>query len=514
MNRVTCILIAATLLVDPREALAHSMGVVYNLPLPFWIYAFAASATLALSFLVVGFFVSGQAVVRDFRSVRLGVPCAIVPAPALWIGRALSVFLLLLTLLTALFGTSNPFANFSVTFFWIMFVLGLAYLTPFIGDIYALVNPWRVLCDWIDVLHPGTFRARCSYPRWLAYYPALGLYMAFIWLELFGHASPRALGIVLAAYTVLTIGAAAVFGIDTWFRHGELFAVFFRLIGKISPIEYQSGTTRPWGASIRLRWPFIGLIEDTADHPSLLLFVLFMLSSTAFDGLHETLPWVRIFWKTIYPGLATLIHRPYLFFVDVYYNWQWGMLFVSPFVYLGIYLFFVWLMKVVTKSPRALGGLALHFAYCLIPIAFVYNVVHYYTLLVSDAPAMLRLISDPFGVGWNLFGTALNVQEPIVLLANGVWHTQIALILFGHIVSVYLAHAEALRLFQRSGQALRSQLPMLILMVAFTTVGLWILSLPIAAGQVQDPAQLSSRAYPSSRPEATAPLTSQTETAG
>ena len=496
MRQATRVLIAATLLLVCREAAAHSMGVVYNLPIPFWMYAFAASAALALSFLVVGFFVSGQNAARNFRSVQFAVPEAMAPGAALWVGRALSVFLLLLTVLTALFGTSNSFANFSVTFFWIVFVLGLAYLTALIGDVYALVNPWRVLCDWIETLRPGTFRGRFSYPRWLAYYPALALYMAFIWLELFPHASPRTLGMVLLAYSVLNIVAAALVGADAWFRHGELFAVFFRLIGKIAPIEYLSGKTRASGTSIRLRQPFIGLIEESADHPSILLFVLFMLSSTAFDGVHETLPWVQVFWKTIYPALAALIARPYPFFVGLYYNWQWAMLWLSPFVYLAIYLFFVWLMKLVTGSHRAVRDLALQFAHCLIPIAFVYNVTHYYTLLVTGAPAMLRLISDPFGVGWNLFGTARIVQQPITLLAGGVWHTQVGLMLFGHVVSVYLAHAQALRIFPGSRQALRSQLPMLVLMVAFTTVGLWILSLPITGGQVQDPAPMSSDAHP------------------
>jgi len=299
---------------------------------------------------------------------------------------------------------------------------------------------------------------------------------------LFPHASPRTLGMVLLAYSVLNIVAAALVGADAWFRHGELFAVFFRLIGKMAPIEYLSVKTRASGTSIRLRPPFIGLIEESADHPSILLFVLFMLSSTAFDGVHQTLPWVQVFWKTIYPALAALIARPYPFFVGLYYNWQWAMLWLSPFVYLAIYLFFVWLMKLVTGSHRAVRDLALQFAHCLIPIAFVYNVTHYYTLLVMHAPAMLRLISDPFGVGWNLFGTARIVQQPITLLAGGVWHTQVGLILFGHVVSVYLAHAEALRIFPGSRQALRSQLPMLVLMVVFTTVGLWILSLPIGAG--------------------------------
>lgn len=486
-SKVTRLFAASALLLACRGVSAHSMGVIYNLPIPLWMYAFAASAALALSFLVVGFFVTVGGVERNFRSVEFAVPDTLSRGAVLTLLRGLSVFLLLLTMVTGLFGTPNPFTNFSVTFFWIGFALGFTYLTALIGDIYALINPWRALCDWFERLRPGTFRGRFPYPPWLAYYPALALYMAFIWLELFGHAAPRTLGMVLLVYSILNFVAATSFGAEAWFRHGEFFAVFFRLVGKIAPVAYVPHRTGGSTKLVRLRQPFIGLIEDSAEHPSILLFVLFMLSSTAFDGVHETLPWVQVFWKNIYPFLAALIARPYLFFVEVYYDWQWAMLWLSPFLYLMMYLIFVWVMKLLTRSPRPLRELALLFAFCLIPIAFVYNITHYYTLLVTDAPILLRLVSDPFGAGWNLFGSAGLQQQPITLLADGVWHTQVGLILFGHIVSVYLAHAQALRIFPGSRQALWSQLPMLVLMVAFTTVGLWILSLPIAAGQVQDP---------------------------
>ena len=63
-----------------------------------------------------------------------------------------------------------------------------------------------------------------------------------------------------------------------------------------------------------------------------------------------------------------------------------------------------------------------------------------------------------------------------------VWHTQVALILFGHIVSVYLAHVVALRVFPTRREAMLSQLPMLCLMVFFTVAGLWILALPMQSG--------------------------------
>jgi hypothetical protein len=478
-------------------AAAHMMGVVYNLPIPFWMYAFAASAALALSFLVVGYFVTAQSAARNFRTIDLGVPNARICAAVMASLRALSVFALLLTILTGIFGPANPFANFSVTFFWIVFALGFSYATALIGDVYALINPWRVVCDWIERLRPGAFRSRLQYPRWLGYYPALAFYMAFIWLELFGQAPPRMLGAILLAYSIINLAGAGLVGPDVWFRQGELFAVFLRLIGKIAPFGYRLNRTSGLPNRVQVRQPFIGLLEEPADHFSLLLFVLFMLSSTAFDGVHETRPWVLVFWKGIYPQLTALIERPYLFYVDIYYYWQWAMLFVSPFVYLAIYLLFVWLMKIVTRSSRTVRDLALQFALTLVPIAFVYNITHYYTLLLTQAPAIVSMISDPFGIGWDLFGTARVYGAPIILLADRVWHTQVGLILFGHIVSVYLAHLQALKLFPQGRQGIWSQLPMLALMVLLTTIGLRILSLPIAAGQVQDPTPTSSADHPS-----------------
>jgi hypothetical protein len=163
------------------------------------------------------------------------------------------------------------------------------------------------------------------------------------------------------------------------------------------------------------------------------------------------------------------------------------MLFLSPFVYLAVYLFFIALAKWIAGSVVPVRTLATRFALSLVPIAFVYNVTHYYTLLASQGATMIRLVSDPFGFNWDLFGTARALDTPIILDAGGVWHTQVALILIGHIIGVYLAHLEALKCFGDSRRATLSQLPMLVLMVLFTTAGLWILSLPIAAGQVITP---------------------------
>jgi hypothetical protein len=62
---------------------------------------------------------------------------------------------------------------------------------------------------------------------------------------------------------------------------------------------------------------------------------------------------------------------------------------------------------------------------------------------------------------------------------NVFWYSAVTIVVVGHVIAVYLAHTAALRLFGSQRGALVSQLPMLLLMVAYTTLSLWILAQPI-----------------------------------
>jgi hypothetical protein len=233
------------------------------------------------------------------------------------------------------------------------------------------------------------------------------------------------------------------------------------------------------------RPPFVGLLQEPVRDAGLVLFILFMLSSTAFDGLHATQGFATLFWKGVYPWLGPLVPaapgQKYVVSVQLYYLWQWCVLAVSPLLYAAVFVGFVALARQVTGSTLPLRELVLRFSPALVPIAFVYHVTHYYTLLLAQAPRLVKLVSDPFGWGWNLFGSARWPVQPVMLEADTIWHTQVALILAGHIVSVYVAHVDALRCFGTPRRAAISQLPLLVLMMLFTTGGLWILSLPLSA---------------------------------
>ena len=167
--------------------------------------------------------------------------------------------------------------------------------------------------------------------------------------------------------------------------------------------------------------------------------------------------------------------------MPLYIAWESFWLVLLPFVYLAAYLLALCLAKLLTRSSRPLYSLALDFSYSLLPIAVVYHITHYWTLISSHGLKIISLISDPFGWRWDLFGTAMKFRAPILPDMGFVWHSQLLLILLGHILSVWVAHQIALRIWPSRALAMLSQLPLLVLMLGFTVFGLWILAQPLTA---------------------------------
>ncbi len=442
-------------------------------------YLYGASAALALSFLLVGYFVTTDSLEpsrREYRTWHV----------SRWLAsslRCLSVAAFILTVLAGFLGTNNAYQNINMTLFWVIFYLGFTYCSALLGNWFQILNPIRILADVIARRSPNIFIARYSYPASLDYWPALLLFVIFIWIELLGRTTPFSLSAVLSAYLVLSLLGCWLVGREIWFDRCDFLGVFMGLISRISPIKLR---VHDDVATITIRQPFSGLLQNGPISTSLLLFILFMLSSTAFDGLKETAVWLAAFWKNLYQlllipiyGNAAPVDFPTI--KKLYRFYQSAALILSPLFYLVIYAFFLFLAKFVSRTTLSLRTMFLSFGYCLLPIAFVYHASHYFTLLQVQGAQMLRLASDPFGIGWNLFGTA-HVGTTVIPNLAVVWHVQVFLIIAGHIVSVYIAHLQALRLFQDRRRAILSQLPVLILMVAFTAFGLWILSLPLTSG--------------------------------
>ena len=88
-------------------------------------------------------------------------------------------------------------------------------------------------------------------------------------------------------------------------------------------------------------------------------------------------------------------------------------------------------------GARSVGGgldaarLRAAFIHTLVPIAMVYVAAHYLTFLLFEGQATLYLASDPFGQGWDLFGTASRAIDYTYLSQNASWYVQVAVVVSG-----------------------------------------------------------------------------------
>jgi hypothetical protein len=129
--------------------------------------------------------------------------------------------------------------------------------------------------------------------------------------------------------------------------------------------------------------------------------------------------------------------------------------------------------------PGSAGELARLFVLTLLPIAFAYHLAHYLSYLLVAGQVVIPLASDPFGYGWDLFGTAHYKVDVGLVGARFAWYAAVIAIVFGHVLAMYLAHRLALARFAAPRTARRSQYPLAALMVAYTMLSLWILAQPI-----------------------------------
>src|SRR5829696_3265742 len=226
VRRLIILTLALLLIAPPGEAFAHAFGRTYNLPVPFWLYLFGASAVLVVSFVQIGLFVGAGHTLRSyprFDLLRVGPLRALLTArPLLFALRLLSVTLFVLVILSGLLGQQNTDHNFAPTFVWIIWWVGFSFFTALVGNLWPLVNPWKVLFDWAEGLarrfgFRDGLEVEESYPETLGIWPAVGLYLVFVWVEnvFSGSYVPRNIALFALAYTLITLYGMSFFGKET-----------------------------------------------------------------------------------------------------------------------------------------------------------------------------------------------------------------------------------------------------------------------------------------------------------
>jgi hypothetical protein len=443
--------------------LAHGLGAVKDLPVPMWLFYYGAGAVLIASFVALGSLWRKPVLERHApgRPVPPWLQRLLLGPELRFVAGAISVALLVLVFATALFGEESAATNLAPTFVYVLFWLGLVPVVVLLGNVWPAINPWKAIAD--AVARVGRTPAAASYPERLGRWPAAVLLFAWAALELAypNSASPRALALAIALYSWVTWTGMALFGREAWLRNGDGFSVYFALLGRLAPLAVRDGR-------LVVRRPLAGLAGG--DHtPGTTAVLAVMLGSVAFDGFSRTTWWqertFEIESRVVLdsPGLADLLTTA-LNLV--------GLLAAV----LAVASLFLLAVTAARRVGRRRDSLVDDFVLSLVPIALVYLVAHYFTLLLVQGQAVWFMASDPFGFGWNLFGTVDFEPNLNPLTPNGVWYVQVAALVTGHVLGLVLAHDRATALFGSAQAALRTQYVLLVLMVAYTVGGLWLLS--------------------------------------
>ncbi|MGH2679382.1 MAG: hypothetical protein ACRDG8_02685 [Actinomycetota bacterium] len=427
--------------------------------MPLWLFVFGAATALVLSFAALSaLWTEPRFEARPVPRARPSrLQTALTDRVLEWVIRVVMlVAFLVVAMASARRASATETVGPIVVYAW--FWVGLAIAHAVLGNLWATLSPFDTIGRLIgfdeggdpEGARGGTTR---PYPPAWGKWPAAVLLFAFVWIELvdpfgsfLGH-----LGIVIVVYTLIQITGMHVFGRRAWLANGEAFAVYFGLFAAMAPL------TRDEDGRVAGRPPLSGLAQ-VPPRPGLLAVIMVALGSTTFDGLSRS-----TVWTTTTAELAGLTRIA----VDTA-----GLLLVIGIVTLAYLLAMRAAAWVARGDPRVL---AVRFAHSLVPIVLAYVVAHYFSFLVLEGQLGLVRMSDPFGIGWDLFGTADWIVDLSLLSATTIWYVQVAAIVIGHVGGVVLAHDRAIALFERDA-AVRTQYALLAVMILFTASGLLILS--------------------------------------
>src|SRR4051812_8053295 len=462
----TALLSAAAL---PAAADAHGLVGKQDLPIPAWLFTWGAALVLVASFVGLAALWAEPRlqVVRERRVLRL-------PAVLEVLAGAVGIAVFAGVIYAGFAGVQGATANIEPTVIYVLFWVGIPVVSAVVGDVFRAFNPWLAVgraTGWVTQRVAGEDGGiePLPYPAWLGRWPVVLGVLIFAWVELVyaNKDDPSQLAVMALVYGAVQLVGMSLFGADTWSRRGDAFSVYFGLFARISPLHWRDRAV--------YRRPLLSGLPSLTPVPGTVVLLCTMIGTTSFDGFSQ---------GTIWNSLVAHLQNDFL---SLGLNAEHALEAAGTIGLLGmvalingLYRLGIMGMHSVDRRMRT-GDLAGRFAHTLVPIALAYLVAHYFSLLAYQGQAVVFLASDPLGHGSDLLGTANNTINYTWIGARGIWYVQVGALVIGHVAGLVLAHDRALALYHRQRDATRSQYWMLAVMVFFTSLGLWLLS--VAAQQ-------------------------------
>ncbi|MCE7858204.1 MAG: hypothetical protein DPW21_00265 [Anaerolineae bacterium] len=368
----------------------------------------------------------------------------------------LAVFIMMLVgyifaILAGLIGTPVGSHNFSIVFVWIAWwAILILVAVPFFGRGWCAVCPIPLPGEWLQrgaVLSPPD-----KSPKWLnlrvpKMFRNIWLQnISFLLLALFSSVlltTPNITGIVLAAMLFAAIGLSAIFERRAFCRYLCPVGGFIGLYSQTAPIELRikdkqvcvtcegkpcyngssAGYGCPWDVfpGGLTKNTYCGLCMEcirTCPHDNIAVNLRpfsadLAKPSTRMDEAFKA--FIMLGSAMIYAGVLL---GPWGAFKDAAYNVGTSAWFIYAVIFLTIIFVilpgFFTLGILKTKSALPLKQRFASLATALIPLGLMFWVAFSLSFVLTNASYILAALSDPLGLGWNLFGTANAAWQPML----------------------------------------------------------------------------------------------------
>ena len=140
-GRLLALLVVAggiVLVAAPEAALAHGLVGREDLPIPKWLFGWAAAVVLVASFVALAVVWPKPRLEQPAERRVAGVPRLLDP-----LAGAIGVALFGLVVYAGFAGDQTTTNNLAPTFIFVLFWVGLAVVSPIFGDVFKALNPWR-----------------------------------------------------------------------------------------------------------------------------------------------------------------------------------------------------------------------------------------------------------------------------------------------------------------------------------------------------------------------------------
>ena len=390
----------------------------------------------------------------------------------------------------------------------------------FFGAGWCLICPWSALSDWIERVsfwkRKDGIGSERRWPRALrSRHLMTAFFIVVTWMELgvFITYNPRYTAFFALLMFLLILATALAYSKKSFCRYVCFVGGIVGVYSNLAPLEVRSrdkavcdacktkdcirGNERGYPCPI-FEYPG-GMDKNTncilcteclktcpPDNMTLNVRPFFTDISKGYRGRYdEAILAMTLLGLTIYHGFTMF---------PLWFSWALGTiktnyaLYISVFTLLlaafvvvpiGLHYLVAWLARALSGSREVpLRKVFIQYAYAFLPVAFFYHLAHNVSHLNMEGLKIVPVLSDPFGRGWNLFGTA-GMKTATVLGMATVKDVQLAFILIGLAAGIFLAHRLSLRLYTDRSRAFRAMLPVAAAVLAYSYVNMLALILPM-----------------------------------